>query len=258
MGYEGPSPLAHQDRVDGPVHTVTIAKPYALGRFEVTFAEFSAFVRDTGHTPPSDCMSWQTNAVKPQPGKNWQDPGYPTKPEARHPVVCVSWVDAKAYVAWLSKKTGKLYRLPSEAEWEYAAAAGARTVYPWGDSVDGACKYANVYDADSRGLRPWGELACTDPYRYLAPVGSFAPNAFGVYDMVGNVYEWGEDCWVQPYGVQKNDGSAHQVPGECRDRTVRGSAWHSPASYLRPTFRGRDLIHIVSQIFGLRVARDVD
>ena len=116
----------------------------------------------------------------------------------------------------------------------------------------------NIYDGASAGIRPWVNADCDDGQSGLAPVGSRHPNAFGIHDMIGNVYEWAEDCWVIPYGVQPNDGTAYQVDGECHDRIVRGGAWHSDGKYQRPSFRGRDIVDLISQIFGMRVARDLE
>ena len=240
------------------MHEVTIARPFALGRFEVTVAEIAAFVAATGHQTGTNCRIWDTeDNIGAVPGASWRDPGYAAPPLPDHPAGWLSWVDSKAYADWLAEKTGKLYRLATEAEWEYAALAGSTAVYPWGDDLNGACKTANIYDQSTGGIRPWEIADCNDGQPSIARVGSLKPNAFGIYDMIGNVYEWAEDCWVIPYDVQPTDGTAYQIDGHCEDRIVRGGAWHSDGKYQRPTFRGRDIIELVSQIFGARVARDL-
>ncbi len=151
---------------ESPQHTVTIVRPFAIGRFEVTFDEWDACAADGG-----------CNGYKPA------DEGWG---RARRPVINVSWDDAEAYIAWLSKKTGKSYRLPSGAEYEYATRAGTQTAYPWGKAI--GTNNANCHACGSK----WDA-------KQTAPVGSFAPNGFGLYDMVGNVREWTEDCYHDSY-----------------------------------------------------------
>jgi len=172
-------------------------------------------------------------------------------------VACVDWSDVKAYVQWLSEQTGHTYRLLSEAEWEYVARAGATTTYPWGDGEDGACKNANVYDADSAiPLIPWETLSCVAGFKIVSPSGQFEPHSFGLYDMIGNVWEWTQDCYVMPYP----DESVNEQPIErdnCDRRVVKGGSWRTSFNWQRPAFRGRDPEVFASQIFGLRVARDL-
>ncbi len=174
-----------------PQHTVRIDRPFALGKYEITRAEFAAFVRKTGHEA-SGCFYWTGSEVKHDTSNSWTDPGY--QQTDRDPVACVSWDDAKAYLEWLSRKSGKTYRLASESEWEYAARAGTKTARFWGEDADRGCGYANVYDRTSKSENrfDWQHHECDDGYAQTAPVGSFAANAFGVHDMLGNVYEWAE------------------------------------------------------------------
>jgi len=170
----------------------------------------------------------------------------------------VSWYDVKAYVAWMAEKTGAPYRLPSEAEWEYAARAGTTSDYTWGDDPDAGCEVANYLDqAADQGLFRFDRVACNDGHPLVAPVGSLKPNAFGLYDMSGNVWEWVEDCYIVPYGPQATDGTAYQVDGKCDRRSVRGGSWHAPPTWQRPSFRGRDAEDLVSIAFGFRIARDL-
>jgi len=255
MGFDGG---VNEERYEGPVHTVKIPYSFAFGRFEITNAQFREFFSETGYQAGSDCRMWTGKTVEAVAGSNWEDPRYGRPPKENEPVACISWYDAKAYVQWLAEKTGQPYRLPTESEWEYVAHANTSTVYPWGDSPDEGCGVANYYDQSADGLRPWDAVDCNDGNRIVAPVGSLLPNAFGVYDVVGNVWEWVEDCHVVPYGVQPTDGRAHQVEGKCEKRGVRGGAWHSRATWQRPTFRGRDTEDFVTQVFGIRVVRNLD
>lgn len=156
-------------KYEGPRHEVVIAVPFAIGRYEVTVAEFGWFVDETGYSA----------------GNHWRSPGFDQN--VRHPVVGVSWEDARAYVAWLSWKFEEEYHLPSESEWEYAARAGTETVYSWGNEI---------------GVGRATCIGCGSQWvRRTAPVGSFAANAWGLHDMHGNVWEWTRDCWKrQLYG----------------------------------------------------------
>ncbi len=248
----------------GPVHKVDIGKPFAAGKFEVTNKEFAAFVKATGHTTPDACQMLGVETVR---GKTWRDPGYGRPPAADEPVVCVTWLDTKAYAAWLSRTTGKAYRLLTEAEWEYAAKAGAATPWPWGEDAQEICQYANVYDKAARAdpAQP-SEAAgsnveqaeCSDGYAMVAPVGKFKANAFGLYDMIGNVWEWTEDCSLNLYPAAPADGSAVQVSGACEKRAVRSAGWRTRLSRQLPVFRGRDPESTASSIFGFRIARDLN
>lgn len=256
---------ANELRPEGPVHRVTIAKPFAAGKYEVTNKEFAAFVKATGYLPSQSC---QIAGVKDTPGKTWREPDYGRPPADNEPVVCVTWPDAKAYTAWLAKTTGKPYRLLTEAEWEYVAHGGTQSTFTWGEDEARACEFGNVFDESAaKGPRAATEgpgaagrdiVACNDGYPEVAPVGRFKPNVYGVYDMLGNVWEWAEDCSLELYPAAPADGSAVQVPEVCEKRAVRGGGWRSRLSRHRPTFRGRDAEPTASNIFGLRVARDLD
>ena len=175
-----------------PVHEVTIARPFAVGVYEVTFGEWDACVSDRG------CGGYRP-----------YDEGWG---RGRRPVINVSWNDAKAYVRWLSEKTGEAYRLLSEAEWEYVARAGTRTKFWWGNDVG-----RNRANCDGCGSR-WDNTQ-------TAPVGAFSANPFGLHDVHGNVYEWTEDCWNGSYHGAPSDGSAWES-GNCGRRVVRGGSWN--------------------------------
>ncbi len=254
MGADGGEP----ERYEGPVHPVEIRRAFAIGVVPVTYAQFRTFVQATGHKAATDCVVPRDGSYVVAKGVDWREPGLGRKPLDTEPVVCIDWRDATAYVAWLGQKTGKPYRLLSEAEWEYAARAGAKTLYPWGQNPADACTYANLLDASAsaRVVVEGKQNACSDGYPTLAPVGRFAPNGFGVRDMIGNVWTWTQDCYVMPYPAEARDERAYQA-GTCDRRSVRGASWATNVTRARPTFRGRDPVNRVSQLFGLRVARDL-
>ena len=211
---------AGRSQDEGPQHEVRIAKPFAVGRFEVTFDEWDACVAAGG-----------CNYL---PGDSVLDRG-------KRPVINVSWDDAQAYVAWLSKKTGQSYRLLSEAEWEYAARAGTTTRYPWGNEP--GSNRANFTLSRSQ----WDS-------KQTAPVGSFEPNAFGLHDMIGNVWEWVQDCWNESYGGAPADGSAWGA-GDCGRRVLRGGSWDDFPEAARSANRSRVEPGNRYYRFGFRVAR---
>lgn len=255
------------NRPEGPVHEVRIAQPFALGQFEVTLAEFRRFVAATGHRVPDGCrvhaagVSADSGRVewRDDPEASWLAPRLQRGHPENAPVVCVGRVDALAYAAWMARRTGKRYRLPSEAEWEYAAAAGARTAFSWGNNPDLGCGYANLYDRAARKAADfgWGYVDCDDGFAEIAPVGRFKPNAFGLHDMLGNVWEWTQDCYRVTYERTPRDGSAEPAAADCTQWSVRGGGWMTRPSRQRLTFRGRDPNDAHYNYFGLRVARDL-
>ena len=241
-----------------PPHSVTITREFALGQFAVTRGEFAAFVRDSGYDPPSGCYVRSANGqwVLDQK-RNWENPGF--EQSNQHPVVCVSYDDAQRYVQWLSRKTGKSYRLPTEAEWEYAARAGTTTARFWGDGRDLACDFANVSDFTAAAALNLNKdenniFQCRDGYVYTAPVGSFRPNAFGLYDILGNAWQWTEDCYQESYIGAPTDGSA-VTSGECKVRVLRGGSWYFAPRYLRSASRGGNPADGRSYFVGFRVGR---
>ena len=243
----------------GPKHKVGLERPFTLGRFEVTVREYGAFVRDTDYKPAAnDCQHYDFIAQTwiNEPNASWQDP--PIFPQqSAHPVVCVSWHDAQAYVGWLTAKTGKRYRLPSEAEWEYAARAGATGTWAWGEKAQEACRHGNLADEAARArLDPeWKYHECSDGIAFTAPAGRYQPNAFGLHDMIGNVWEWVEDCFINTYERAPVDGSARVVEG-CEQRVLRGGSWLSQPRDTRFAQRGRNIAHGRFYAVGFRVARD--
>ena len=237
--YSMGSPSKESGRKDteGPVHRVTIERPFAAGRHEVTRGQFRRFVDETGHSAQDGCQTFRRGAWKWRDEDNWLEPGFAQTDD--HPVVCVGWEDARAYVEWLSMKTDKSYRLLSESEWEYAARGGAQTARYWGDRSSQACKYANVLDRSYR-KKYRGNSAihqCDDGFAATSPVGSRAKNGFGLYDMLGNVWEWVEDCWHAGHSESSADASARNGSGDCSRRVVRGGAWGSTRDYARSAVR---------------------
>lgn len=247
-----------RDDNEGPQHRVTIGKAFAVGKFELTVDQFAAFVKETGYDTGSTCDVWQDGTWAERPGRSWREPGFVQS--GSHPAACLSWDDAKAYLAWLSGKTGKTYRLPTEAEWEYAARAGTTTRFHFGNDDKDYCRYGNGADRTARndvpGAQKWTVLACSDSHAYTAPVGSFTANGFGLHDTLGNVFEWVEDCWHDNYEGAPADGSAWTT-GDCAIRVQRGGAWGYPPDYLRTAVRGRQAQGYRYVNAGIRVARTI-
>jgi formylglycine-generating enzyme required for sulfatase activity len=241
---------------------VRIARPVAIGRFEVTRAEYQRFINDTGYEPPNGCIGWddarQRFALDLR--RSWQNPARPVTPEPTHPASCVSWRDASAYVQWLARRTARPYRLPSEAEWEYAARAGTATAAPWGDSIADGCAYANLYDATTASQYPLGWLAaaCSDGAPDVATVGGRAANAWGVFDLLGNVAEWVDDCAGGSYVGRPKDGRAWTWLGGCRERVLRGGSWASDPTRAASAARDAADDRMRSDSVGFRVAVDID
>lgn len=254
------------DRGESPPLPVTISRAFAIGRFEVTVAEFRAFATATRYTPPGDCRIASGGAWVRLPDRGWAAPGFPTPQADNEPVVCVSWDDATAYTDWLSRTTGKVYRLPSETEWEYAARGGTTTPRYFGDRdsdedavLSVACDYANVYDASSVTELPfpYPYARCRDGHTYTAPVGSFKPNAFDLYDMIGNAREWLHDCFTGSYLGRPPDGRAWEWAGGCELRGVRGGSWATRPAESRAAARGAEPQGLRQSDLGFRVVREL-
>jgi formylglycine-generating enzyme required for sulfatase activity len=235
------SPLGEAEREpdEGPQQWITIPRPFALGRFEVTRGEVSAFLRDTGRSVGDRCHVGQPERrqVQEQAGRSFYAPGF--LQGDRHPAVCVSFEDATAFAGWLSRRTGKTYRLPTEAEWEYAARAGTTMRYAFGDTI--STRLAHFSGS------VWGSAGGT------APVATYPANAFGLYDMHGNVWEWVQDCW-HGYQGRPADGSVWMT-GDCGLRVVRGGAWISFPQDLRSANRFKYTSLGRYSIVGFRLAR---
>jgi formylglycine-generating enzyme required for sulfatase activity len=226
------SEVGHRDS-EGPQHEVAIPKPFAVGKYPVTFDEWDAYVAQAGG---GGLFGIGGNKPRRPDDGGWG--------RGNRPVINVSWDDAQAYVKWLSGKTGKRYRLLSEAEWEYAARAGTTTRYAFGDTISTSQAQFSEGSRGSAGK--------------TVEVGSFEPNAWGLHDMHGNVWEWVEDCWNSSY-TDKPDSlkasGAAWTTGNCVGRVLRGGSWGNFSQYLRSAVRGREFWGDRSDSIGFRLAR---
>ena len=209
-------------KYEKPAHDVTIAKAFAMGVYEVTFDEWQACFDEGGCARVPDDHKW---------GKG------------RRPVMNITWFETQPFVEWLSKKTGHTYRLPTEAEWEYAARGGTTTEFWWGDKI--GVNLANCRDCKSQ----WSKKGS-------APVGSFAPNPFGLYDVHGNEWEWLEDCWTPNYKGAPTDGSA-RLDGDCKSRVMRSGSWYYFSKNSRSAWRFKNDARVKSYGIGMRVVREL-
>ena len=246
-----PSYEAGRYEAEEPVHQVTIGQPLAVGKYEVTVGEYGRFVSTTGYEGGSECYAWTGEKWEEETGRSWRDPGY--RQTERDSVVCVNWQGARAYAEWLARQTGKAYRLLSEAEWEYVARAGSTTARYWGEGEAGQCRYGN--GADSRTDLSW-RIGCDDGYARTAPVGSYAANRFGLYDVLGNVWEWVADCWNESYAGAPGNGRAWEG-GDCSRRVLRGGSWGSGPGLFRSAYRGRSSAVNRNDGSGFRIARSL-
>jgi formylglycine-generating enzyme required for sulfatase activity len=269
MGSAENDPTA--DTLERPPHPVHVRR-FAAGKFDVTRSEWAAFAVATKRPTALGCQ-WTGKAGAAEASASWKDLGFPQTP--RDPVVCVTWQDAQEYAAWLSKRSHQHYRLLSESEWEYASRAGDEAAYPWkiGESHD----FANHGTEECCG----GLIKGRDRWTKTSPGDAFPPNAFGLYDMHGNVLQWVEDCFSPTYSDAPNDGSAYlkSVPikasGDLKDldgtmtcsyRVVRGGDWGDQVRWVRSAARsfapppgpGPQLDTYRSGGVGFRVARDLD
>ncbi|MGO9007064.1 MAG: SUMF1/EgtB/PvdO family nonheme iron enzyme [Beijerinckiaceae bacterium] len=259
------SPTSEPGRRDseGPQLVVSFAKPFAVGKFQVTRDEFAAFVNETGYDAGSKCWVWENLLWVEKAGSSWRNPGFAQT--GSHPAACLNWNDAQAYVAWLARKSGKTYRLLSEAEWEYAARGqvqpGNYPRYFFGDEEKDMCRYGNGADQTAKETLPglkWAVVPCNDGYAYTSPVGSFQPNAFGLYDMHGNVWQWVEDCWANSYEGAATDGLARRITRNCSLRGIRGGSWLSYPGFLRAAIRDSNYPVNRFSYFGFRLARTLN
>ena len=238
---------------DEPQRQVTFAKPFALGKVDVTYGQFAAFAHTVGFESRAGCLTVVGNNWVPSPRASWEDPGYPQV--ENDPVVCMNLLEVTAYLRWLGNMTGKEYRLPSEAEWEYAERAGTTTAFYWGNDPKDACAYENVGDeSHAQKYRITAPIPCNDGFPDVAPVGSFKPNPFGLYDMAGNTFVLTADCWNENYDGAPTDGSAWKT-GECGRHVVRKAAYGNPHAWMfRSANRDADGDLIKRNRFGFRVA----
>jgi formylglycine-generating enzyme required for sulfatase activity len=249
------------ETVEKPQHRVRITQPFYLGVHEVTRGQFRRFVDEAGYQTEAEKdgkggFGWneETKKFEQNTRYTWQNPGFEQTDD--HPVVNVSWNDAVAFAAWLSRKEGNTYRLPTEAEWEYACRAGTTTRYFVGDDPEGLAAVGNVVDGTGKAKYPdWtGALAARDGYIYTAPVGQFQPNRFGLYDMHGNVYEWCSDGYAADYYKQSPVDDPPGAAGAAL-RVVRGGCWGFYPRYCRSASRGRSAPVLRNFNVGFRLAR---
>ncbi|WP_342617602.1 formylglycine-generating enzyme family protein [Rhodoferax sp. GW822-FHT02A01] len=270
-------PLAEQKRLDdlfdeAPVHRVRITKAFYMGATEVTVGQFRQFVEQSGYVPESIAdgtggygYNPQYDASKTQRGDafegrdtrySWQNPGFAQTDQ--HPVVNVTWNDAQALAQWLSKQEGRSYRIPTEAEWEYAARAGTRTRYHCGDEPTCLLKVANTFDEAAKPY--WPQFAANalngnDGFAFTAPVASFAPNAFGLYDMHGNAWEWTQDLYAEDYYAHAPVDDP-KGPEEGNVYVRRGGSWHTWALYARSSYRNWNSPQTRYTLVGIRLVMD--
>jgi formylglycine-generating enzyme required for sulfatase activity len=234
MGSPADEPEHEAD--ESPQRPIRIVRPFAVARSEVTRAQYAAFAHATRRPVAGGCLSDRDRdgRMQPDPASSWRDPGFDQ--EGSHPVTCVTWDDARAYVAWLNATTGSnAYRLLTDAEWEYAARAGTVTAFPWGTAA-------------SRDFANYGADTCCAPaasgrdqWLYTAPAGSFPANGFGLVDMHGNVGEWVQDCFVRSLEQVPGDGSAYEAGG-CENRVIRnaGGSFGGRPGWVRSANRSGD------------------
>ncbi|MDH6170498.1 sulfatase modifying factor 1 [Variovorax boronicumulans] len=257
---------------EGPVHRVRITRSFWMGQHEVTVGQFRRFVEASGYVPESIAdgtggYGWRADYDPAttkrgdafegrDPRYSWRNPGFAQGDD--HPVVNVTWNDAQALAAWLSKSEGKRYRLPTEAEWEYACRAGTRTRYSTGDDPQALVRAANVFDARTATHWPrWQSMALKgdDGFAFTAPVGSFAPNAWGLYDMHGNAWEWVADWHGEEYyAASPVDDPQGPATGEVRVR--RGGSWHTWPFYARAAYRNWNAPDTRYTLVGIRLVRE--
>ncbi|QJU60053.1 formylglycine-generating enzyme family protein [Sphingomonas sp. AP4-R1] len=222
------SPATEQGRKDDESPPTQIeVRSFAMGQTDVTRRQWAAFVADT-HRPDGIGCAYSGLSKGEAGTASWRHLGFAQRDD--DPVVCVSWSEAQAYVDWLSRKMGRPYRLPTEAEWEYAARAGSVTAYPWGDEP--SHDFAN-YGADACCT---GATGGRDVWVNTSPVKSFAPNAFGLYDMIGNAWQWTQDCYTASLAGRPKDASAVDS-AECKFRVARGGTWGDTPALIRSASR---------------------
>jgi len=214
----------------------------------VTRGQFETFVRETNHAIGDTCSTYDFDSWVERPGHSFRNPGFPQ--DGTHPVVCVSWGDAKAFVAWLSNKTDKPYRLLSEAEREYVTRAGTTTPFWWGSSI-------STTQANYNGNYAYGGGSKGEWRKRTVPVDRFRPNVWGLYNVHGNVWDWVEDCWHDNYEGAPTDGSAWTT-GDCGRRVLRGGSWSLGPRSLRAAWRIKDASDGRYDFSGFRLARTLD
>ena len=232
-------------------HSVCV-DDYSISRFEVTRGQYAAFVDETGHATRLGCHVFRDAGWTFGAANSWREPGFEQTDE--HPAACVSRDDAMAYARWLSQRQGRSYRLPTEAEWEYAARTGQRSARPWGDDPDQACRWANVGDRDLHRHYPdwpWTIHACEDGHVHTAPVGSFGESGYGLHDLMGNVWEWTCSTYDAEYG-----GAELRCTSNAGGAVARGGSWSNSPRWVRSAGRFASRSDMRFDLVGFRLAHD--
>jgi formylglycine-generating enzyme required for sulfatase activity len=259
---------------EAPVHPVRITRPFYLGQHEVTVGQFRKFLETSGYVPESIADGTGGYGYNPEydparsargdafegrdPKYSWRNPGFPQGDD--HPVLNVTWNDAVALAKWLSGREGVTYRLPTEAEWEYACRAGTNTRYASGDDPESLLEVANTFDADTKVYWPRLEayaLGGRDGFPFSAPVGSFMPNAWGLYDMHGNAWEWVSDWHADDYYAQSRVDDP-RGPATGGKRVRRGGSWRTWALYARCAYRNWNTPDTRYTLVGMRLVREAE
>ncbi len=256
----------NEESGEGPPIRITISNAYAIGETEVTIGQFKAFVKATGYNAGAGCDVIKDGGFE-DPKATWRNPVQPKRAKDNHPVSCIDFAASVAYADWLSELTGHRYRLPSEAEWEYAARAGSTAPRPWGanNSFEGVsisltCEHANAYDGESQKeyTFAWPYARCNDGYADVAPVASFAKSDYGLYDTMGNLWERVQDCYTASYWGRPRDENAWEWIGGCERRVVRGGGWYSRPTNVRPARRASGSVDGRGNDLGFRVVRELN
>lgn len=233
---------------------------FRIARTETTVDQFAAFVAETAYRTKAErsggCwVAGPAGVWRRQRDANWRSPGFPQT--GRHPVVCVSWHDAVAYVDWLRQRSGRPFRLPSEAEYERLLRHHEGHAWPWGATPEGACGAANLADQALKRRWPnWAASDCDDGWVHTAPVASYAADAFGLHDVSGNAFEWTADCWNPDHRGFAPDGGA-RTSGDCGRRVRRGGSWGTALEFARATARANAVTRNANNALGFRVAEDI-
>lgn len=245
-----------------PAHRVKISRPFYLGQYEVTLGQFRQFVTDDGYKTDAETdgkggygVNAETGEFRQAPEYNWRNPGFRQTDE--HPVINVTWDDARKFCEWLSRKEGSSYRLPTEAEWEYSCKAGTNSLWSHGDDLNQLALVGNVSDGTVKEIFPnWIVTEAKDGYVFTAPVGKFRANAFGLYDMHGNVAEWCQDVWDTNVYAKRTGLTVdpEQTSGsDCR--IVRGGSWLKYPIFTRSADRNYAPRNLHNNCFGFRILK---
>jgi formylglycine-generating enzyme required for sulfatase activity len=250
-----------------PRRRVVVVRGFAIGRYEVTRGEFATFARETGYGPPPGCWHFVGAEWLLDETRGWRDAKIDQ--DDAHPVTCVNWHDAQAYLAWLSAKTGRRYRLATEAEWEYVARAGTSTAYWFGDDAADICRHVNLGDLTTQDrfgwdktrikyevLSDWKGQPCRDGHATTAPVRATAANRFGVHGLLGNANEWVADCWNDTHAGAPTTAEARLLGADCGQRVMKGQGWTAIAASTRAAFRLKMNATDRRFTFGFRVLRE--